>query len=120
MQATTQRGLAEDQPQVICSMQVTMHLLHPCVTALTADSSHNTYRAFDCMQAASGQLPERSFHKRRIEPALSLMAVGQKGLQAVYSSQTNFCEGVPEEGPEARYQLLQRACWNLAAAKHDG
>ena len=54
------------------------------------------------MQAVSGRLPERSLHERLIEPGLCLVAVGQKGLQAVYSCQAHFGERVPEEGPQAR------------------
>lgn len=86
-----------------------VHLLHPCVRLLlTAAKTH--VGLLECMQTTSGQSPERSLHKRCIEPVLCLMAVGQKGLQAVYSGQANFGEWVPEEGPEAGYQLLQRAC----------
>ena len=74
-----------------------------------------------CVQEVFGQLPQRSLRKRHIEPNLCLMAVGQKGLQAVYSRQAYCCECVPEEGPEARYELLQGSCrYAVAAAEDDG
>lgn len=47
------------------------------------------------MQAVCGGLPERSLHERHIDPGLCLVAVGQKGLQAVYSCQAYFGERMP-------------------------